>query len=231
MPDSRSRRGLDRFARRNRRLALGCAALLALPAISSGREAQGGPARPDDAGGSGCFVRAGVKDASGIAEVTADCWWPILPERVIAIVRNQDEIDEVLSSVSESTLLPDGRVVQVHTMGWPFADRQVTLLFRGQALLDGGHRIEFRRAREQQRLRDGAVQIALDRGWWEIRPDGEGATHLRYGVRYDAGGGLQPWLVRRFQKTRIAQSLEEVRRAAECAGRPTPTPPVTAGLR
>jgi hypothetical protein len=231
MHDSGSRRGLDRFAQRTRRLALGCAALLALPAMSSSREAQRGSARPDDAGGSGCVVRVGEKDASGIAEVTADCWWPILPERVIAIVRNQDDIDEVLSSVSESTLLPDGRVVQVHAMGWPVADRQVTLLFRGHALLDGGHRIEFRRARDQQRLRDGAVQIALDQGWWEVRPDGEGSTHLRYGVRYDAGGNLQPWIVRKFQKTRIARSLEEVRRAAEFAGRPAPTRPVTAGLR
>lgn len=221
MPETdhpRSGRSFHRSAQRRRRLALGWAALLALPAVSSGGETELASIRPGDVGRSGCVVHMGAKDANGIAEVTADCWWDILPERVIEIVRNQDDIDEVLSSVSESTVLPDGRVVQVHTMGWAVADRQVTLLFREYALLDGGYHIDFSRARDQQRLREGTVQIALDRGSWEIHPYGEDATHLRYKVRYDAGGNLQPWMVRKLQRARIAQALEELRRAAELAG-------------
>jgi hypothetical protein len=223
-----SGRSFHRFAQRRKRFALGWAALLALPAASSGGEAQVASIRPGDVGRSGCLVHMGAKDTNGIAEGTADCWGPILPERVIEILRNQDDIDKVLSSVSESTMLPDGRVVQVHTMGWAVADRQVTLLFREYALLDGGYHIDFRRASDQRRPREGTVPIARDRGWWEIPPYGEDGTHLRYKVRYDAGGNLRPWIVRKWQRGRIAQALEEVRRAAELAERQRHTPPIAA---
>ncbi len=62
-----------------------------------------------------------------------------------------------------------------------------------------------------------SLQIPLDEGWWEIRPDGVGGTRLRYAVRYDAGGNLKPWIVRRFQKAGINRSMEEIRLAAESA--------------
>jgi hypothetical protein len=237
---SESGRCLDRFAGCAKRLAIGRAALphllllpalLALPAVARGGEALVASVRPSDIHRSGCSVHLGASDARGIGDVTADCSWPLLPERVIAIVGDQDGIDEVLSTVSESTRLPDGRVVQVHTLGWAIADRQVTLRFRGWALPDGGHRIDFRRARAQQRLGAGRVQVALERGWWEIRPDGAGGTRLRYALRYDAGGNLPPWIVRSFQKAGVARSLAEVRRAAEVAERRAPAAPVAAGPR
>jgi hypothetical protein len=44
-----------------------------------------------------------------------------------------------------------------------------------------------------------------------------GGTQLYYTSRYDAGGTLKPFLVRRFQKEGIATSLEELRAAV--AGR------------
>jgi hypothetical protein len=156
-------------------------------------------------------------DAHGIAEVLADCRWPVAPERVVEIVRNNDDIDDVLSTVSDSRVLADGRVVQVHSISRLAAERQVTLRFRSRELEDGGVRIDFEPAREQDRLGEGRVQIPLDEGWWEIRPDGVGGTRLRYAVRYDAGGSLKPWIVRRFQKAGINRSMEEIRLVAESA--------------
>jgi hypothetical protein len=186
---------------------------------------------PIDDTRTGCAVSSGGADGGGVDPVTADCRWPIPPETVIETVRNQGDIDQVLSFVSESSVLRDGRVMQVHRMGRGLADRQVTLRFQAYALPDGGLRLDFRRAREQESLRDGRVQVARDRGWWEVHPDGRGGTHLRYSVRYDPGGSLQPWLVRRFKKAGIARSMREVRRAAELATPPAPTPPIASGPR
>lgn len=165
----------------------------------------------------GCVVRLVAEHANGPAEVTADCRWAVAPERVIRVVREQGRIDQVLSLLSESTVLPDGRVVQVHSPGWMFADRQVTLRFEPRLLADGGYRLDFRAAREQERLGKGRVSIARDEGFWQVRPDGDGGTHLRYAVLYDAGGSLKPWLVRSFQKSGVARSMAEIRRAAQLA--------------
>jgi hypothetical protein len=204
----RARNGPDRFARDAKRLAFAWIPLLVLQTAAFAEDRQ-----PEH----GCLVRTDDVDARGVAEVSADCRWSIPPEHVVGIVRDQDAIDEVLSSLSESTLLPDGRVLQVHSTGWVAADRQVTLRFDTRRLPDDGLRSDFERAAEQKPLAPGRVQVALDRGWWEIHPDGRGGTHLRYTVRYDAGGNLKPWIVRRFQKAGVARSMEELRLAAERA--------------
>jgi len=192
-------------------------ALSALSAAASGDEEQMASNRPGGLVRDGCVMQVADADAHGIAEVSADCRWPVAPERVVEIIRNNDDIDEVLSSVSDSRVLADGRVVQVHAMGRLVADRQVTLRFHSREFDDGGVRIDFESAREQHRLGEGRVQIALDEGSWEIRPDGLGGTRLRYAVRYDAGGSLKPWIVRGFQKAGINRSMQEIRLAAEHA--------------
>ena len=204
----RARNGRDRCVRNAKRLALAGIPLLVLQTAAFAQDP-----RPEY----GCRVRTDDVDARGVAEVSADCRWSIPPEQVVGIVRDQDAIDEVLSSLSESTLLPDGRVLQVHSLGWAAADRQVTLRFHTRRLADDGLRSNFECATEQQRLAAGRVQITVHRGWWEIHPDGRGGTHLRYSVRYDAGGKLRPWIVRRFQKAGVARSMEELRLAAERA--------------
>ncbi len=213
-----ARNGPHRFARSAKRLALAWIPLLVLQTAAFAEDQQ-----PEH----GCRVRTDDLDERGVAEVSADCRWSVPPEYVVAIVRDQDAIDEVLSSLSESTLLPDGRVFQVHSMGWVAADRQVTLRFQTRRLADDGLRADFERAAEQQPLTPGRVQITLDRGWWEIHPDGRGGTHLRYAVRYDAGGNLKPWIVRRFQKAGVALSMQELRLAAERAAQ---QPPATSAV-
>lgn len=190
------------------------AALFALLAPEAAAES---PAKthPDDILQAGCAVHMAEADAEGIAEVTADCRWPVPPRRVAEVVLDQEAMDDVLSTVSESRVLSDGRVLQVHSMGWGVADRQVTLDSRQRELPEGGLRIEFDRAPVQEPLGEGRVQILVDEGYWEIVGDGAGGTHMRYGVRYDPGGNLKPWLVRKFQKSGVAQSMEEVREAAQ----------------
>ena len=115
----------------------------------------------------------------------------------------------------QSRALPDGRVVNVQTPGWPISDRQSTLEVAHEALPGGGLRDRYRAARLQEPLGPGRVQVRIDEGTWEIRQDGAGGTLLRYEMRYDPGGNLDPWIVRRFQTPGIARSLREIRSAAE----------------
>jgi hypothetical protein len=165
----------------------------------------------------GCVVRMGDDADPGIVELSAECHWPVAHERVVEIVRDHDGVDAVLSSIAESTVLSGGRVLQVHRMGWGIAERQVTLRYRLRELEGGGLRVDFRRAQRQEPLAEGRVEIPLDRGEWRIRPDGAGGTRLRYAVRYDPGGSIRPWLVRRFAKSGIVRSMQEIRQAAERA--------------
>jgi hypothetical protein len=162
-------------------------------------------------------VHLGEADPRGVAEVSAECRWPMVPQVVADILRNQGGIGEVMSSLSESRVLPDGRVLQVHTTGALAAERQVTVRFHSHPLEDGGLRLDFQLARDQLPVAKGLVQVAVHEGWWEVRSDGSGGTWLRYSVRYDAGGMLKPWIVRRFQKAGVARSLQDLRRAAERA--------------
>lgn len=159
-------------------------------------------------------MRTEAVDARGVATVAAECHWPVAPEAVLSTLRNPAKLGEALSSLAECRRLPDGRVLEVHSVGWPLEDRQVTLEWREAALEDGGLRIHVQRAQLQEPLVAGRAAILESEGRWEIRPDGVGGTRLWYQSRYDAGGNLKPWLVRRFQKDGVASSLEELRSAA-----------------
>ncbi len=144
--------------------------LSVLSAVVAGGEEQaasglpGSPGHPGDLPRDGCVMQVADVDARGIAQVLADCRWPVAPERVVEIVRDNDDIDDVLSTVSDSRVLADGRVVQVHSISRLAAERQVTLHFRSSQLEDGGVRIDFETAGEQYRLGEGRVQIPLDEG-------------------------------------------------------------------
>lgn len=170
------------------------------------------PALGDDARDAGCVVRS---DAEQPSAVSAECRWPIPHERIAELLRGQAQIASVLSSVSESRALADGRFLQVHAVGWGIADRQITLRFEAHALEDGGLHLDFEPAATQEPLSEGRVQVDADEGWWQVRPDGRGGTHLRYQLRYEAGGNLKPWMARRFQTAGVAQALAELLAAAQ----------------
>lgn len=162
----------------------------------------------------GCRVRTEAIDARGVATVAAECRWAVATDAVVATLRDPAKLGDALSSLRACERLPDGRVLQVHQVGWPLDDRQVTLDWRETPIAGGGLRIEVAPSRRQEPLAAGREAILESRSHWEIRPDGRGGTVISYLSRYDAGGSLKPWLVRRFQKHGVAASLAELRAAA-----------------
>jgi hypothetical protein len=194
-------------------VARSAAALTLAFAFAPGASAEQGGGAAGTIERAGCRVRTEDIDARGVATVAAECHWAVATEEVLATLRNPAKLGEALSSLAECRRLPDGRVLEVHAVGWPLEDRQVTLEWREAALADGGLSIHVQRAERQEPLAAGRSAILESEGRWEIRPDGAGGTKLSYHSRYDAGGNLKPWLVRRFQKDGVATSLEELRSA------------------
>ncbi len=170
----------------------------------------------DDAG---CAISLARTDPAGVATYGAECRWPIAPRFVAAIVGDPKRIEAASSSLVESTKLADGRVLNVHSPGWPIDDRQSTLAIDKTPLPDGGLLLAYTLAAEQVTLGAGRVQARRDDGRWEIRSDGAGGTWLRYETTYDAGGGLPVSLVQRTVRASVAESLAELRAAAEANAR------------
>ncbi len=184
-----------------RRLAT-CLLLLALAGPSSAE------------GDADCTIALARTDAAGVATYRAECRWPVAPRFVSEIVGDSAAIAEASTSLAESTELPDGRVVNVHSPGWPIGDRQSTLAIDKRPLPDGGLLLSYSLAPEQAPLGRGRVQARRDDGRWEIRAH-RGGTLLRYETTYDAGGGLPVSLVQRTVRSSVAESLAELRTAAE----------------
>jgi hypothetical protein len=152
-----------------------------------------------------------------VARVEARCAWDVAPASVLAILRDPARLGAALDALGECRRLADGRILQVHSVGWPIDDRQVTLDWREEPLENGGARFVYGRAARQEPLAAGRVAIAVDEGTWEVSASAGGGTALVYTSRYDAGGALEPFLVRRFQRDGIARSLVELREAAVSA--------------
>ncbi len=160
----------------------------------------------------GCSISVGDRDGA-TDKIIADCAWPVPHAKVIAAVKSPERHD-FLSSVEESTKLPDGRVLQVHFASG-ISNRQITLTFTDEDLSDGGFKTSWTRAGKQEPLRDGLVDVPVSDGSWEVHPDGNGGSKVTYSLRYDAGGKVPAWLVRSFQKGGIADLVEEMREQAE----------------
>jgi hypothetical protein len=170
----------------------------------------------------GCTVERTRVDAAGVATFSAACRWPVPPRLVAEIVAEPALIAAASSSLAESTRLGDGRVLNVHSVGWPIDDRQSTLATERTWLPDGGLLLTYTLAAEQEPLARGRVQVRRDDGRWEIRSDGAGGTLLRYEQTYDAGGSLPVGLVQRTVRASIEESLAELRAAAEKTARVGP---------
>lgn len=175
---------------------------------------------PATAEPTGCRMRTVAVDEHGVATIEAHCRWDVRPGWVAAILRDPARLGAALGTLSECRTVPGGRF-EVHAVGWPLADRQVTLDWREQALPNGGTRFTYERAAQQEPLAPGRVQIALDEGWWEVRPSPSGGTALAYSSRYDAGAQLEPFVARPFLENGIATSLVELRAAAAAFGQQT----------
>lgn len=159
-----------------------------------------------------CSISVGDKDLAGLNLVIADCVWPVAAGKVIAAVKAVDKHGEYLSSVKLSTVLADGRVLQIHRASG-VSDRQITLKFLNEDLADGGFKTSWTRAETQEPLRDGMVDAPLSDGMWEVHPNGGGSTVI-YHLKYDVGGKVPTWLAQSFQKGGIADVVEQMRAAA-----------------
>lgn len=170
----------------------------------------------------GCTVERGGEDARGVGIYVSRCRWPIPVAFVERAFSDEDLMQESNENLGEGHDLGDGRSVNVHTH-FGVADRQSTLEGAREPLPGGGARHRYWASPRQAPLVPGRVQVLVDEGVWEIAPDGTGATRLLYEMRYDPGGNLRPWLIKRFQAAGIARSLDALRRTAEAlAARATP---------
>jgi len=160
-----------------------------------------------------CAISVGDPDEAGLKLVIADCTWPIAAPKVIAAVKAVEKHGEYLDSVKESKSLGGGRFLQIHQASG-ISDRQITLKFTNEDLPNGGFRTKWTRDSKQEPLRDGVIDAPVDDGMWEVVPDGAGSK-VTYHLKYDAGGKVPNWLVQSFQKSGVADIVEQMREAAE----------------
>ncbi|HCP46728.1 MAG TPA: hypothetical protein DIU15_11830 [Deltaproteobacteria bacterium] len=160
-----------------------------------------------------CSISVGDRDADGNDLIVAHCRWALPLARVVAAFENYAQHDDYLWSVVESTILADGRVLQVHQANG-IADRQITLDFTNQHFPDGGFKSSWTRSAVQEPLAKGRVDAPLDDGSWEVHPGKDGVCDVTYSLRYDPGGRVPTWIVRAFQKGGTGDILEQMREAA-----------------
>lgn len=194
-------------------------------------------ARADaDARATGCEVRQVAVAADGVGTFLSECRWDVAFEFVERAFSDEKLMEDANANLGDGERLGDGRKVNVYTQGYGIADRQVTLESERTPLPGGGLRSRYWKSARQAPLAAGRVEVLVDEGTWEIAPAPGGGTRIRYEMRHDPGGGLAPWLVRRFQTPGIARSLDALRLAAEkLAARTTPAvasaPPTDEGAR
>ena len=185
------------------------------------------PASADDASGPGCIVKLASVDAQNVPTFRGECVWSVAPASVAAVLTDPERLDAASKLLIASDRLPDGRIVNVQQTGWPFEDRQSTIEVRDEALPDGGLRRNYKLADTQATPREGAVQVGVDEGSYEIVADPLG-TRLVLVMRYEPGGNLPTRIVQSLSPRYIARGLDELRAGAEQFARANPAPPSVA---
>lgn len=165
----------------------------------------------------GCAIVRTAEGENGVGTYVAECRWPVAAAFVSAIVGSPSAMAATSSSLAESRKLPDGRVFNVISPGWPLDDRQSTLQIEKRVLPDGGLHLVYSLASVQEPLGEGRVQTRRDDGHWEIRSDGRGGCAIRYETTFDAGGNLPRAVVEHGIPKHMGLSLRELRAAAEAA--------------
>jgi hypothetical protein len=156
-----------------------------------------------------CKITAGDRDAEGNNLMLCYCDWKAPLASIKAIFKDSGEHDTYMTSVVESTVLADGRVLQVHQADG-ISDRQITLDFSEENFEDGGYKVSWTRSAKQEPLGSGRIDALLDDGYWEVRPGKDGVNKVVYGLRYDPGGRVPSFIVRAFQKNGLAVLLNEM---------------------
>jgi len=171
-----------------------------------------------------CVVELASVDAQSVPSFRGECVWSVAPAAVAAVLTDPERLDAASELMLASYRLPDGRIVNVQKTAWPFEDRQSTLEVRDEPLPGGGLRRRYRLADEQVTPRDGAVQVTVDEGSYEIVP-GKNGTRLVLLMRYEPGGNLPTRIVQSQSPRFIAKGLAELRAGAEKFARANASPP------
>jgi hypothetical protein len=171
-------------------------------------------ASAEEASVPGCRVRLVNVDERNVPTFRGECVWSIAPAWVSTALTEPERLERVSSMLKSRQRLPDGRIVHVQKTPWPFEDRQSTIAVRDEPLPGGGVRRRYRLADAQAPLVEGAVQVAVDEGSWEVaqHPDG---TRVVLEMRYEPGGNLPMRVVQSMSPKYIAQGLDELRINAE----------------
>ncbi len=207
----------------NRRAFGSVAALVAASAL-------GGAAGAEEARVPGCTVKLVEVSAQNVPTFRGECVWSVAPAWVAAVLADPARFGIRSELLRSTERLPDGRIVNVQKTGWPFEDRQSTVVVADEPLPGGGLVHRYRLAEEQAPLTDGAVQVTVDEAAWEVRPHPTG-THLVLEMKYEPGGNLPSTLVQSMSPKYIARGLDELRENAEKVARRQPAlPDVAAGL-
>jgi hypothetical protein len=175
----------------------------------------------------GCTVTLTGVDEHDVPSFRGECEWSIAPTWVTAVLTDPERLDRGSSLLEQSRRLPDGRIVNVQKTGWPFENRQSTVAVQDERLPNGGVRRSYRLAEEQAPLADGAVQVAVDEGRWEVSASSNG-TRVVLEMRYAPGGNLPARVVQSMSPKYIAKGLDELRVSAEKLARETPSMPSVA---
>jgi hypothetical protein len=174
----------------------------------------------------GCTVRLVSVDAKSVPTFRGECVWSVAPAWVATVLTDPRGNSSMLKSTQR---LEDGRVVNVQRTGWPFDDRQSTIVIHDVPLPGGGVRRRYRLADTQAPLAEGAVQVSVDEGSWEVtsHPDG---VRVVVEMSYEPGGNLPASLVHSMSPKYIARALDELRVSAEKLARHgAPLPSVASG--
>jgi hypothetical protein len=171
-------------------------------------------AQADDTSAPGCVVRLLRVDERNVPTFRGECVWSVSPAFVSAVLTDSKRLHRTSSMLRASEQLPDGRIVNVQKTGWPFEDRQSTIEVSNEPLPDGGVRRRHRLAEQQAPLADGAVQVRVDEGLWEVVPHPSG-SHVVFELTYEPGGNLPTRIVQSMSPRYIARGLDELRRSAE----------------
>jgi hypothetical protein len=186
----------------------------AASALAGALALAGGAASAEDATAPGCTVKLVKVDAQNVPAFRGECVWSVAPAWVAAVLTDPARLDASSSMLEKSERLPDGRIVNVQKTGWPFEDRQSTILVEDEPLPGGGVLRRYWLASDQAPLAKGAVQVAVDEGSWEVAPHPQGVRVVLQ-MAYAPGGNLPASLVQSMSPKYIARGLDELRVSAE----------------
>ena len=182
--------------------------------VLAGAVALASAARANEATAPGCTVKLVRVDAQNVPTFRGECVWSVAPAWVAAVLTDPARLDASSSMLEKSERLPDGRIVNVQKTGWPFEDRQSTVVVEDEPLPGGGVLRRYKLASEQAPLAKGAVQVAVDEGSWEVAAHPQG-VRVVLEMLYAPGGNLPVSLVQSMSPKYIARGLDELRISAE----------------